>query len=484
MRRVRMPVVTAVAVAGLGWVLLAGAGPVVAGVPSAGAGGWDKAIEVPGIAALNKGGAAAILSVSCAAAGGCAAGGQYRAFGHEQAFVVSEAGGRWRRAIEVPGTAALNKGGDAAIESVSCAAAGSCAAGGFYIDGSGHTQAFVVSEAGGRWRTAIKVPGTAALNTGGVAQVRSVSCAAAGSCAAGGFYRVGPNREQAFVVSEAGGRWRTAIKVPGTAALNTRRFAEVESVSCAAAGSCAAGGFYAAGSGGEQAFVVSEAGGRWRKAIEVPGTAALNTGGVAEVRSVSCAAAGGCAAGGDYLDGSGNMEAFVVTEADGRWRTAIEVPGTAALNKGGDALVNSVSCAAAGSCAAGGFYADSRFGHLQAFVVTKAGGRWRKAIEVPGTAALNTGGNAAIESVSCAAAGSCAAGGFYRDGSGHQQAFVVSEADGRWRTAIEVPGTAALNTGGDAAINSVSCAAPHGCAAGGHYKDGSRHHQAFVVSKP
>jgi len=29
--------------------------------------------------------------------------------------------------------------------------------------------------------------------------------------------------------------------------------------------------------------------------------------------------------------------------------------------------------------------------------------------------------------VSCAAAGSCAAGGFYRDGSGHLQAFVVSK---------------------------------------------------------
>src|SRR6266568_4991525 len=290
MRRVRMPVVTAVAVAGLGWVLLAGAGPVVAGVPSAGAGGWDKAIEVPGIAALNKGGAAAILSVSCAAAGGCAAGGQYRAFGHEQAFVVSEAGGRWRRAIEVPGTAALNKGGDAAIESVSCAAAGSCAAGGFYIDGSGHTQAFVVSEAGGRWRTAIKVPGTAALNTGGVAEVRSVSCAAAGGCAAGGDYLDGSGHAQAFVVTEAGGRWRTAIEVPGTAALNTGGDAAIESVSCAAAGSCAAGGFYRDGSGHQQAFVVSEADGRWRTAIEVPGTAALNTGGDAAINSVSCAA--------------------------------------------------------------------------------------------------------------------------------------------------------------------------------------------------
>ena len=137
---------TAVAVAGLGSVLLAGAAPAVAGVPSAGAGGWDKAIEVPGTAALNKGGVAGIVAVSCAAAGGCAAGGQYKAFGHEQAFVVTEAGGRWRTAIEVPGTAALNKGGAAAINSVSCASARRCAAGGFYFDGSGHEQAFVVSK--------------------------------------------------------------------------------------------------------------------------------------------------------------------------------------------------------------------------------------------------------------------------------------------------------------------------------------------------
>src|SRR5215471_6210454 len=131
MKRVPMPVVTGVVMAGLGSVLLAGAGPAVAGVPPAGAGGWDKAIEVPGTAALNTGGAAAIVSVSCAAAGGCAAGGQYRALHHHfPAFVVTEAGGRWRKAIQVPGTAAVNTGGDAAIESVSCAAAGSCAAGG------------------------------------------------------------------------------------------------------------------------------------------------------------------------------------------------------------------------------------------------------------------------------------------------------------------------------------------------------------------
>ena len=78
--------------------------------------------------------------------------------------MVSEVNGTWRTAQEVPGTAALNAGGDAEITSVSCASAGNCSAGGSYTDSSGHLQAFVVSEVNGTWRTAKEVPGTAALN--------------------------------------------------------------------------------------------------------------------------------------------------------------------------------------------------------------------------------------------------------------------------------------------------------------------------------
>jgi len=118
----------------------------------------------------------------------------------------------------------------------------------------------------------------------------------------------------------------------------------------------------------------------------------------------------------------------------------MEVPGTAALNNGANAAVTSVSCAAAGSCAAGGYY-DAGSGSLQALVVTEVAGRWRRAVEVPGTAALNKGGHAFLTSVSCGAMGSCSAGGIYTGGAGHEQAFVVTEAKGRWRLAIEVPGT-------------------------------------------
>lgn len=115
-------------------------------------------------------------------------------------------------------------------------------------------------------------------------------------------------------------------------------------------------------------------------------------------------------------------------------------------------------------------------------------GTWGPAEEVPGTGALNQGtnagfGSAATVSVGCASAGDCGAGGYYLDGSDHQQAFVVSQTGGTWDTAEEVPGTPALNTGGNATINSVSCTSAGNCSAGGYYTDGSGHRQAFVISE-
>jgi hypothetical protein len=315
------------------------------------------------------------------------------------------------------------------------------------------------------------VPGTAGLNAGGNAELVAVSCGAAGTCAASGFYTDGSGQEQAFVVTELKGRWRRAVEVPGTAALNAGGNAHAYSVSCAAPGSCATGGNYLDGSGRERAFVATYSDGRWHRAIEAPGTAGIDT--------VSCTVTGSCTAGGSYLDSSGRERPLVLTELKGRWH--FEAPGTAVLNEGGNAYLLSVSCAAAGSCAAGGGYED-RSGHYQALAVTEVKGRWGKTFEVPGTAVLNKGGDASISSVSCSVAGSCVAVGNYTDESDGSQAFIVTEAKGRWAKAIEVPGTAALNKGGHASVYSVSCAAGT-CAAGGSYKDGSDHYQAFILGK-
>jgi hypothetical protein len=476
--------------------------PAVMAAPAGGAvaqaGTWRTAIEVPGLGPLNKGGDADVSSVSCGSAGNCSAGGSYLdgpdGPGNYQAFVVSERNGTWRKAIEVPGSGMLNKGGAARVDSVSCASAGTCSAGGTYNDGSGHQQAFVVSEQNGTWRTAIEVPGSGMLNKGGYARVDSVSCASAGNCGAGGFYEDlgNPGHFQAFVVSERNGTWRKAIEVPGSGMLNKGGAAGVTSVSCASAGNCAAGGFYEHSSVSLQAFVVSERNGTWGTARQVPGSGALNAGGSASVKSVSCPSAGNCAAGGYYFDGSWHYQAFVVSEQNGTWLKAVEVPGSGALNTNGDARVESVSCASAGNCVASGSYNAIPPGSgtdQQAFVVSERSGTWRKAIKVPGSGILNRGGQASAESVSCASAGNCAAGGYYNDGSGHQQAFVVSENNGTWRTAIEVPGSGALNTGGcplrcaRGGVSSVSCASAGNCAAGGTYTDSFGRIQAFVVSQ-
>jgi hypothetical protein len=61
----------------------------------------------------------------------------------------------------------------------------------------------------------------------------------------------------------------------------------------------------------------------------------------------------------------------VASEVSGTWGTAIEVPGTATLNKGGYAQVNSVSCGAAGNCSTGGVYTDSSY-HWHAFIVSES----------------------------------------------------------------------------------------------------------------
>ena len=332
------------------------------------------------------------------------------------------------------------------------------------------------------WGTALAVPGTVALNKGANARINSVSCASAGNCSAGGAYTDRSHHLQAFVVSEVDGVWRRAEEVPGTGALNPGGYAAIASVSCGSAGNCSAGGLYADRSRHNQAFVVSEVNGAWRQATEVPGIADLNTGGSATTYTVSCASAGNCSAGGQYKDRARRVRGFVVGEVNGVWRRAEEVPGTAALNRD-DGWINSVSCASPGNCSAAGPYTD-RSGHLQTFVVSEVGGAWKTAEEVPGIAALNRGGHAGINSVSCASAGNCSAGGQYTGRSRHPQAFVVSEVSGVWRRAELVPGTAALNTGGSATIYSVSCASKDACSAGGQYTDASGHQQAFVVGRP
>src|SRR5216683_3131817 len=319
----------------------------------------------------------------------------------------------------------------------------------------------------GSWGRAITVPGLGALNKGRNAGVLSVSCPSAGSCAAGGDYRDGGGHQQGFVAVERNGRWRLAIEAPGLGALNKNGNAEVSSVSCASPGYCAAGGYfgnrgsnpYVVSSG--RGFVVSETNGRWGRAVEVPGLGFLNKGGNADVSSVSCAGSGNCAAGGDYTsDASGRLQAFVVSETGGSWGTAQEVAGNVNTGAGLGAIVDTVSCASAGNCSAGGTYDYG--GYNAAFLVSEKNGVWGQGINVPGLSKVAR--DAYLTSVSCASAGNCAAGGSY-DGGG-SGAWVVREKNGVWGQETTVPGLGALNKGSVLGVSSVSCSPAGSCVAG------------------
>jgi hypothetical protein len=455
-------------------------------------GGWRTAAPVPGLAGpgLNAGGRAAVSSVSCASAGNCTVGGSYRdGHGHGQAYVASERNGRWGAAIEIPGTAALNAGGEAGVDSVSCPGAGNCAISGGYTDRHGHGQVFVAGERNGRWGAAIEIPGTARLNAQQIGGT-SVSCAGAGNCAARGFYVDGQRHARLFVLSKRNGRWSAATVVPGTVG-GVR--AGVYSLWCDSAGRCVAGGVYSDRQGRQQAFVANEQNARWAAAVDVLRTSGLNAP-QAWVTSVSCAGAGNCAAGGSYRDGHGQSLVFVASERNGRWGAAIEIPGTAHLNARGYPQVSSVSCPSAGNCAAGGWYLDSS-GNRHAFIVSERNGRWGTAIEIPGTQARSW-----VNSVSCGSAGNCAADGGYIDSSGSTRPFVASEQNGRW-AAIEVPGMTGLTSAipghrGDAEVSAMSCLNGYClasamsclgtgyCLAGGYYDDYFGQRQAFVISRP
>src|SRR5579863_1242771 len=247
------------------------------------------------------------------------------------AYAAGSAGG-WGKATEVRGTFSLNLGGNAFVSSVSCTSHGYCAGAGNYANAQGDpssSKGFLVSRVNGKWGKAQQVPGLAQLDGGLFSQLDSVSCASPGNCTAGGYYLDSSTSQWAFVVTERNGKWGNAIQVAHS--LNESGFGQVYSVSCPSAGNCAATGFYGSGPLDNNAlpFVVSQRNGKWGTAIEVPGSSALSTDNFSRANVISCFSAGNCALGGFYTQHDGDRQAFVATQHNGTWSPAIEVPGTA-----------------------------------------------------------------------------------------------------------------------------------------------------------
>ena len=308
---------------------------------------WQDAAPVPGLGPLNVFGDAQLLSVSCSSDGNCSALGYYvDATPAYQLFVVDRVGGVWQDAIPIPGLIAMNQGGDAMGVVITCPSDGNCSAGGSYSATSGSYQGFVVDRVSGVWQAAAPIPGLEALNVANVAAVNDLSCSSTGNCSAVGKFRNGSG-EQGFVVDRVAGVWQSAIAAPGLASLGTR--GQVWALSCPLDGDCSAVGIAVVGD--FFAVTIDRIGGVWQSAQAIPGLADL--GPASGVSGISCWNALNCSMTGVYNPGSG-YEGFVVDRIGGVWQSAATIPGLASLNLGHDSSVYGISCVTGGACSTGG----------------------------------------------------------------------------------------------------------------------------------
>ena len=381
------------------------------------AGMWGRTAVLPGDAALvGKSGKASsypllsgefLSQVSCSSPGNCAIAGNYQAKDLSQAsapLLGIERGGGWEKVQPLSGASQ-------ALLTVSCPpAAGRCAAGGATAKG-----AFVIDEHGSAWARYRAVAGAKWPVTAMSCPAAGTCLAAGGADPAGGGTSAST---LPFIASESGGRWTAARPVPGLSKLikdDSGIYSYIDSVSCAAAGDCTLIGGDRDRTGHARVFVASERGGRWSQATAIPGLEALGQGYRVVATQVSCGSANLCAAGGFYQPrgSKGAVQAWVATEIRGRWHAAEPVPGSIALNTGGIAVTGSVSCSLT-TCIAGGYYSSKGHqGVTSGFLAAERGGTWGDAAQVPGLARLNTGGYAQVNGVSCAPHGYCAAIGEY-----------------------------------------------------------------------
>jgi hypothetical protein len=445
---------------------------------------WTNAIEVPGLAALNQT-TASTGPIVCTSSGNCVSGGTFTDGSvAQQAFIAQETHGVWGSATEV--AAALNVGGTAGLIAISCPTAASCTAEGSYTDNSAIVHTFVMSQLNGTWGFPTEVPDYTALSFEDASEMNTLSCTSVSTCVgAGSFVDHVTGTAQPILFTETNGVWSAPVEAPGSVAFNPSGLAIVGGLDCASTTTTcvAVGNVLDLLSTGEvvQPFLIDEHGGVWGGVEEIPGIPALSRANEAVSTALSCGAPGDCTAGGNYLDTSGQSQAFTVSEVGGVWGSATQLLATQLLGSGVSNTLNGVSCPSAGTCSAIGGFADVK-GNSQPFVVDETNHVWSSAFEVPGIPALNESVGAALNTISCSAAGACSAGGAYTDAANHSQAFLVNETAHSWSKPIEVPGTSALNKGGSALIWQISCSHDGSCGVQGSYTDAKQYVQIFVVN--
>jgi hypothetical protein len=371
-----------------------------------------------------------LAAVSCSAATACTAAGSYDTTSHLARATAAAWGGRsWQRqATPSPAGASVSSG----LVGLSCASARACTAAGFGTDTAGDSTTLTERWDGTRWRIQPSPVPAGAVS----ASLTGVSCSAPRTCTAVGEYFSAGQRDLALAKRWSGGQWRLQPfpRPPATA-----HGSQLSGVSCPAADSCFATGWYFT-KAGSASFTAAWDGTRWRARL-VPGPAraghlmgvscssrracvavgdhgtevwngtiwryvpvAAPAGAQAPaLNGVSCTSAGACAAVGSYFSMAGGPLTLAETWNGTAWRVQAS-PNPVAQGRN---QLNTVSCTTPSACTAVGVDAASDFAPPGAFAETWDGTRWRlQPVPAPAGAVL-----AELFGVSCPVPGSCTAVG-------------------------------------------------------------------------
>lgn len=430
-------------------------------------------------------------ALGCASVGNCVAGGAYtNAAGDNKGLLLSEVAGVWRSPVTITPPADAAAVAAVNVFSAACGAPGNCAAVGTYQDKSGNSQGFVDTEVGGVWRGAVTVVLPANAVAGGQnAQIHSIACTSGGNCSAVGTYsaKAAPLAStQGLVLNEVTGTWQRALEVRLPASTNANPFVLLNQVACASAGNCAAVGSYIDANDVTHGLVVSEAASRWSPglALALPGNASAYPD--AALSSVSCVSPGNCAAIGNYANSGGDVEALAVTEANRSWKraSALVMPAGAASNPRVFLYgFNAIACASLNNCSAGGQYVDGA-GHYQGFLVNQVNANWQGASELklPSDGA-QAGKNGGVVALTCTSSVNCSAGAAYLDAAGNYQAAVLNRVNGTWQGATKVAlPAAAASVGVDGGVYGLICKAANRCTGVGSYLRSATVYEGFTLS--
>ncbi len=368
-------------------------------------GTWEAAQPFPGFSAST----ATLRAIACPALGDCVAVG-YTSGTTTTPIVASESNGVWGSAHAIAGTGSLGNGSGGPLLNVSCGAPGDCTATGWYIGALGAATAFYVSEKAGVWGTAAAIT-SADQPAGTYSEVNGLSCAAAGYCTIVGRYTdqgvqsAGLTVSTPFTQEEDNGTWGTPQPVPGLASLpSAGAYANLDSVSCPAAGSCTATGEYGGNGFAGTPFAVSEAGSVWGNAEALQGTPS------ASGTSISCPDALECAVVMTHMTPSGTA-LYTVDEALGTWAQGqlLSMPPSSTVISGAGAPL--IGCRSAGNCVIAGDMGSITSANVQVpFAATEtSSGTWGAAAALPGIDSSTEIGT--VQGLSCVPGGDCTIAG-------------------------------------------------------------------------